>query len=243
MTLLCLILSNLHCLLSEAAFPGTQGEASSLKTDINTCQMTIHLQWAESWPGTWVLQAFWDTWLISLSNHLTVFLYLQDVNFVGCVCVPKYMCVYMRAWTVKDELGFQMQIPPHLSKTECTRSACFKVKITRLWFTLTDWYKKFSAFPTGFLTYTVSAFLQSTNKWGHNWRGGTCGLDALIRTLFSTGRVWRWVSWLLKFKYKERQPRLGEAAGWLPRGVRHRGFFWISGYQSVAQHEQPLEIG
>lgn len=93
MTLLGLILSNLHCLLCKAAFPGTHVEASSLKTDINACQTTIHLQWAESWPGTWVLEAFWDTWLISLSNHLTVFLYLQDVNFVGCVCVPKYMCV------------------------------------------------------------------------------------------------------------------------------------------------------
>ena len=43
-----------------------------------------------------------------------------------CVCV----CVCVPVWKIKDELGFQTQITPQLSIIECTRSVCFKAKIT-----------------------------------------------------------------------------------------------------------------
>lgn len=182
---------------------------------------------------TWIIETFRTIWWVSLSNHFCT------LEYEFCrVCTYAYVRVRAcgHPWVCLDSKRWIRFQTSQLSKIECTRTACFKVKTTPLWFTLRDEYRKFCEFPMGLLTHMVNAFWQSTNKWCHNW---LCEPRVWIRCtvlntfFFSARQVWRQVSRLLGFQTGEKVDQgSGKASSWLPRAIKRWDYLdeWLSKY-------------
>lgn len=166
-----------HCLHSEATLSGTEAGESSGKTGDFLPMSDDNIQtYKRHKAGLW-LESYKPFEMHGEFHFLIISVLLEYEFRRVCICACVHVCACVCPWVCLESkrwIKFQTEITPLLSKIECTRSACFKVKTTPRWFTLRDEYKKFCEFPMGLLTHIVNTFLRSTNKRPHNWLCEPC---------------------------------------------------------------------